>query len=131
MADLAMSDKAYATAAGLYAKAAKATLGNSTLRYTAKNHALKAAVCHLADDEPEAARRVLEHHSKADRTFAERLENKMLMKLAWALTDRNINGFESVLLRCGQERILSRYHQQILFKVKQAIVPDEEDFVFA
>jgi alpha-soluble NSF attachment protein len=131
MADLAMSDKAYATAAGLYVQAAKATLGNSTLRYTAKNHALKAAICHIADNEPAAARQVLENHSKVDRVFAERLEKTMLMKLAWTLTNRNTIGYETCLLRCRQERILSRFHLQILVEVKQAIVPDEEELVFA
>lgn len=128
VADIAALDADYYKAIGNYEKVAAASVSNNLMRYSVKDYFLKAGICHLATQDTVATDRALEKYRDMDPTFTQTREHQLLVDLTEAVKAGNQEEFTDRLFQFDQMSKLDKWKTEILVRVKNMIVAEEEDF---
>ncbi|KAI0163186.1 hypothetical protein LQW54_011204 [Pestalotiopsis sp. IQ-011] len=128
VADIAALDADYYKAIGNYEKVATASVSNNLMRYSVKDYFLKAGICHLATQDTVATDRALEKYRDMDPTFTQTREHQLLVDLTEAVKAGNQEEFTDRLFQFDQMSKLDKWKTEILVRVKNMIVAEEEDF---
>lgn len=126
VADLAALEADYYKAIQHYEKIAETSVNNNLLRYSVKDHLLKAGICHLATEDLVGANRAFEKYRELDPTFATTREHQLLVDLAGSIESQDSGDFEDKLYQYDQMSKLDKWKTEILLRIKGNI--KEEDF---
>lgn len=126
VADLAALEGDYYKAIQYYEKIADTSVNNNLLRYSVKDHFLKAGICHLATEDLVGTNRAFEKYKEMDPTFTSTREHQLLVDLTAAIESQDSGDFEDKLYQYDQMSKLDKWKTEILLRLKNNI--KEEDF---
>lgn len=116
----------YAIAAGLFEKIAAGALESNLLKYGARDHLLRAGMCHAVDDQVEATR-ALERYRELDPSFVGSREDELLGKIVAAIADTDVEAFTNAVYEFDSISKLDDWKTSILLKIKNSIRDEEDD----
>lgn len=118
----------HAIAAKLYEEVAAAALNSRLLKYGAREHLLRAGLCHCVDDHLGASR-AMERYNGLDATFADSREGELLAKVIAAADEGDVEAFTNAVYTYDSISKLDDWKTSILLKIKTSIRESEEDLL--
>ncbi|XP_785670.2 alpha-soluble NSF attachment protein [Strongylocentrotus purpuratus] len=115
----------YSKACQIYEEVASSAMDNSLLKYSAKDHFFKAALCHLCID-LQNAQLALQRYNDSFATFADSREYKLLQKLIGALEDQNEDAYTEAVKEYDSISRLDQWLTTILLRIKKSISSDPD-----
>lgn len=109
----------------LYEQIAAGSIDNNMLKWSVKDHFLRAGLCHLAKGDVVAAERAVERYMDMDATFSSQRECKFLQDLVAACKNYDVEAFTNAVVEFDSISKLDSWKTSILLKVKNSI--KEED----
>jgi len=126
MAMIAGTQGDYKVAADLFEKIATAALDSNLLKYGARDHLLRAGMCHCVEDQVEASR-ALERYRELDASFVGSREDELLGKIVAAVTDCDVEAFTNAVFEFHSISKLDDWKTSLLLKIKKSISDEEDD----
>ncbi|XP_041468983.1 alpha-soluble NSF attachment protein-like [Lytechinus variegatus] len=115
----------YAKACQIYEDVASSAVENSLLKYSAKDHYFKAALCHLCID-LQNAQIALQKYPETFSAFADSREYKLLQKLVAAIEDQNEDAYTEAVKEFDSITRLDQWLTTILLRIKKSISSDPD-----
>ncbi|KAK4469932.1 hypothetical protein MN116_007433 [Schistosoma mekongi] len=125
VAQLAAQLGQYVKAANLFEEAGKASMENNLLKYGAKGHLFKAAICHFCVDLING-QKALKNYEECYPMFADSRECGLMKKLSEALEQENVEAFTVAVKEYDSITRLEPWITSLMLKLKKTI-SDEED----
>jgi len=111
----------YAKAIELYEQVAKASLDNNLLKWGAKEHLLRALLCHLAAEDLVGAQKALDNYKNWDVSFASSRECKFVEEIIQSVEKYDVEAFTQAVVDFDSVVKLDNWKTKVLLKVKQGI----------
>jgi len=111
----------YSKAIELYEQVAKASLDNNLLKWGAKEHLLRAILCHLAAEDLVGAQKALDNYKNWDVSFATSREGKFVEEIIQAVEKYDVEAFTQAVVDFDAVIKLDNWKTKVLLKVKQGI----------
>jgi len=105
----------------LYEQVAKASLDNNLLKWGAKDHLLRALLCHLAAEDLVGAQKGLENYKSWDASFASSRECKFVEEIMQAVEKYDVDAFTQAVVDFDSVVKIDNWKTKVLLKVKQGI----------
>lgn len=116
----------YKISADLFEKIAQSALESNLLKYGARDHLLRAGMCHCVEDQVEASRAV-ERYREMDPSFVGSREDELLSKIVSAIQDCDVEAFTNAVYDFDSISKLDDWKTSILLKIKNSIRDEEDD----
>lgn len=116
----------YTYAAKTFEQIAGAALENRLLRYGARDHLLRAGICHCIEDQVAAARAV-ERYRELDSSFKDSREEELLTKIVDAVEEADAEAFTNAVYQFDQISKLDDWKTTMLLMIKKNISEEEDD----
>jgi len=110
----------YDRAINIYEKVATESLGSALGKYKAKDHFMKAAVCHLVRDVV-GARKALEKYQDLQLEFSGTRQCKFLAELIEACSNYDVEAFQKAIFDYDSITRLDQWYTSQLLKIKQQL----------
>jgi len=105
----------------IYEQVAKSSLDNNLLKWGAKEHLQRAALCHLANEDLVGAQKAVENYKSWDVTFASARECKFVEELIAAVEKYDVEAFTQAAADYDSISKLDNWKTKVLIKVKKGI----------
>ncbi|GAB6020995.1 hypothetical protein CHUAL_003635 [Chamberlinius hualienensis] len=115
----------YDKAIELYERVGQASLESSLLKYSAKEHFFRAALCHLCVDLLNAQHAVQKYEDMYP-AFIDSREHKLLKNLMLHLEEQNVDGFTDAVKEYDSISRLDQWYTTILLRIKKQVA-DQTD----
>ncbi|CAH8497488.1 unnamed protein product [Schistosoma mattheei] len=112
-------------AANLFEEAGKASMENNLLKYGAKGHLFKAAICHFCVDLING-QKALKTYEECYPMFADSRECALMKKLSEALEQENVEAFTTAVQEYDNITRLEPWITSLLLKLKKTISEEED-----
>ncbi|CAH8513068.1 unnamed protein product [Schistosoma rodhaini] len=112
-------------AANLFEEAGKASMENNLLKYGAKGHLFKAAICHFCVDLING-QKALKTYEECYPMFADSRECALIKKLSEALEQENVEAFTTAVQEYDNVTRLEPWITSLLLKLKKTISEEED-----
>ncbi|CAH8513920.1 unnamed protein product [Schistosoma margrebowiei] len=112
-------------AANLFEEAGKASMENNLLKYGAKGHLFKAAICHFCVDLING-QKALKTYEECYPMFADSRECALMKKLSEALEQENVEAFTAAVQEYDNITRLEPWITSLLLKLKKTISEEED-----
>ncbi|XP_041353114.1 alpha-soluble NSF attachment protein-like [Gigantopelta aegis] len=116
----------YEKAIDIYEQIAVAAMDNSLLKYSAKDHFFRAAVCHMCGADPLNTRLVLQKYEEMFPAFSDSRECKLLKALLQACEDENVEAYTDALKNYDSISRLDPWLTSMFLKVKNTLSSETE-----
>jgi len=113
----------YPKAIEIYEQVAMSAMDNQLLRYSAKDHFFRAALCHMCQDIQDAGTAVAKYEEMFP-AFTDSREYKLLKTLLQALEDQNLDAFTDAVRDYDSISRLDQWYTTMLLRVKKTIEGD-------
>lgn len=110
----------YEKAIGIYEQIGESSLSNNLLKYGAKDHFFRAALCRLIQDRGDAEI-ALDKYQRINPSFADSREYKLLKKLIDAMEEGNVDNFTEAVKEYDSISRLDQWYTAILLKIKKSM----------
>mmetsp|Transcript_28670 Transcript_28670/g.111923 ORF Transcript_28670/g.111923 Transcript_28670/m.111923 type:complete len:315 (-) Transcript_28670:266-1210(-) len=127
IAELSALAEKYPQAIELYESVAQAALDSNLLRYGAKEHLLRAGMCHLCLGDDVGASRALQRYSEIDPSFRGSREHKLLQGIVEAVENGDVEAFTNTVYEFDSIATLDPWKTKILLRIKNGLKSNEED----
>jgi len=114
----------YKKAIAIYEQVATAALESSLLKYSAKDHLFRAALCHLCLDATDAAT-ALSRYEQMYPAFQDSRECKLLRSLMDHIEAQDVDAFTDAVKEYDSISRLDQWYTALLLRVKKTIEGDE------
>lgn len=115
----------YDKAIELYERVGQASLESSLLKYSAKEHFFRAALCHLCVDLLNA-QHAIQKYEEMYPAFTDSREHKLLKNLMQHLEEQNVDGFTDAVKEYDSISRLDQWYTTILLRIKKQVA-DQTD----
>jgi len=116
----------FVKASAIFEQLGKASMENQLLRYGAKDHFFKAAVCHMNIDFLNA-RQAVERYNDMFPVFADSREYKLLDKLLAAADEENVDAYTESVREYDSISRIDPWLTSLLLRAKKTLSGDEAD----
>lgn len=113
----------YPKAVQIYEQVATSSMDNQLLRYSAKDHFFRAALCHMCQ-EPQEAAIAIQKYEEMFPAFSDARECKLVKKLLTALEDVNVEAYTEAVREYDSISRLDQWYTTMLLRVKKTIEGD-------
>jgi alpha-soluble NSF attachment protein len=127
LASISASDGKYAKAAELFERIAADSLDNNLLKYSARDHLLKAGLCRLCLGDAVGAARAVHNYKNMDASFAPSREGQLLDAVVKTVEDGDVDAFTNAVYEYDNISKLDDWKTSILLKIKNSIKEVEDD----
>jgi len=115
----------YDKAIEIYEQVATSAMDNQLLRYSAKDHFFRAALCHMCRDIQDAAISIQKYEEMFP-AFSDARECKLVKTLIGCVEDSNVDGFTDAVREYDTISRLDQWYTTILLRVKKSIEGDTD-----
>lgn len=116
----------YPRAIDIYEQVAAAAVDSPLLKYSAKDHFFKAALCHFCIDALNA-KLAMQKYEEMFPAFTDSRECKLLKKLLEAHEEQNVDGYTDAVKEYDSISRLDQWLTTMLLRIKKTIQGEEED----
>lgn len=109
----------------IYESIGQSSLDNNLLKYGAKEHFLRAGLCHLCVDLLNA-QIAIKRYEDMNPAFADSREGKLLKDLSEKIEARDVDGFAEVVKNYDSISRLDPWYTTLLLRIKNKIVPEDD-----
>lgn len=117
----------YAKAADLFEKVASDALESNLLKYSAREHLLRAGICRLCVGDAVGSSRAVESYNAMDSTFPTSREGQLLSTIAKAVEEGDADNFTNAVYDYDSLSKLDEWKTGMLLKIKNSIKEAEDD----
>lgn len=110
----------YDKAIEIYERVGQSSLESSLLKYSAKEHFFRAALCHLCVDHLNAQHSIQKYEEMYP-AFIDSRENKLLKTLMQHVEDQNVDGFTEAVKDYDSISRLDQWYTTILLRIKKQV----------
>jgi alpha-soluble NSF attachment protein len=121
------SEGKYGEAAELFERIAADAMESNLLKYSARDHLLKAGLCRLCMGDTVGAARAVQSYFATDGSFATSREGQLLINVVKTVEDGDVEAFTNAVYEYDSISKLDDWKTGILLKVKNSIKEDEDD----
>ncbi|XP_060172827.1 alpha-soluble NSF attachment protein-like [Lycium barbarum] len=125
IAEFSAQTEKYQRAIEIFEEIARDSVKNNLLKYGVRGHLLNAGICQLCKGDVVAINNALERYQELDPTFSSTREYKLLVDLAAAIDEENIDKFTDVIREYDNMTRLDGWKTTLLLKVKEAVKAKE------
>ncbi|KAK4343571.1 hypothetical protein RND71_036665 [Anisodus tanguticus] len=125
IAEFSAQTEKYQRAIEIFEEIARDSVKNNLLKYGVRGHLLNAGICQLCKGDVVAINNALERYQELDPTFSSTREYKLLVDLAAAIDEENIDKFTGVIREYDSMTRLDGWKTTLLLKVKEAVKAKE------
>lgn len=115
----------YDRAIKIYETIGQSSLDNNLLKYGAKEHFLRAGLCHLCVDTLNAQIAVKKYEEMSP-AFADSRECKLLKDLSSKIEARDVDGFQEVVQDYDSISRFDSWYTTLLLRIKNQIIPEDD-----
>lgn len=115
----------YQRAIEIYENIGQSSLDNHVLKYAAKEHFLRAGLCHLCVDSLNAQIAIKKYEELCP-SFAESREGKFLKELSNRIEAKDIDGYSEVVQDYDSISRLDSWYTTLLLRIKNTIAPEDD-----
>lgn len=115
----------YDKAIEIYEQVAQSSMDNQLLRYGAKDHFFRAAICHMCNDIQDAGVAVARYEEMFP-AFSDSRECKLVKALLQAVEDQNVDNYTEAVREYDTISRLDQWYTSLLLKVKKAIAEEDD-----
>lgn len=115
----------YDKAIQIYESIGQSSLDNNLLKYGAKEHFLRAGLCHLCVDTLNA-QIAIKRFEEMSPAFADSRECKLLKDLSTKIEARDVDGFAQVVQDYDSISRFDDWYTTLLLRIKNSIVPEDD-----
>lgn len=115
----------YDRAIEIYESIGQSSLDNQLLKYGAKEHFLRAGLCHLCVDTLNA-QIAIKRYEEMSPAFADSRECKLLKDLGTKIEARDVEGFAQVVQDYDSISRFDNWYTTLLLRIKNKITPDDD-----
>jgi len=119
----------YQRAIDIYQKIAHASIDNNLLKWSVKDYLFRAGLCYLAIGEMIATKRALEQFQTMDHTFGTSRECKLLMELAEAVEESDVEKFKAAVIEFDSISKLEPWKRTIVSRIENKIKEADDDIL--
>uniref|UniRef100_A0A3B3VY72 N-ethylmaleimide-sensitive factor attachment protein, alpha b n=1 Tax=Poecilia latipinna TaxID=48699 RepID=A0A3B3VY72_9TELE len=116
----------YQKAIEIYEQVGTHAMDSTLLKYSAKDHFFKAALCHFCVDMLNA-KLAMQKYEEMFPAFSDSRECKLLKKLLDAYEEQNVDGYTDAVKEYDTISRLDQWLTTMLLRIKKAIQDDESD----
>ncbi|XP_062496540.1 alpha-soluble NSF attachment protein [Pezoporus occidentalis] len=116
----------YPRALDIYEQVAAAAMDSPLLKYSAKEHFFRAALCHFCIDALNA-KLAMQKYEEMFPAFSDSRECKLLKKLLEAHEEQNVDGYTDAVKEYDSISRLDQWLTTMLLRIKKTIQGEEED----
>ncbi|KAM4643481.1 alpha-soluble NSF attachment protein [Amazona ochrocephala] len=116
----------YPRALDIYEQVAAAAVDSPLLKYSAKEHFFRAALCHFCIDALNA-KLAMQKYEEMFPAFSDSRECKLLKKLLEAHEEQNVDGYTDAVKEYDSISRLDQWLTTMLLRIKKTIQGEEED----
>ncbi|XP_031477942.1 alpha-soluble NSF attachment protein 2-like [Nymphaea colorata] len=127
VAQLAASLDQYPKAIEIFESIARQSMNNNLLKYGVKGLLLNAGICHLCKGDAVAINNALEQYQDLDPTFSGTREHRLLVDLASAMEEGDIEKFTAAVREYDSMTRLDPWKTSLLLKAKNKLKDMEEE----
>eukprot|EP01104_Vermistella_antarctica_P012125 TRINITY_DN3457_c0_g1_i2.p1 TRINITY_DN3457_c0_g1~~TRINITY_DN3457_c0_g1_i2.p1 ORF type:complete len:311 (-),score=74.69 TRINITY_DN3457_c0_g1_i2:118-984(-) len=117
----------YDRAIELYEQIASSAVENPLTKWNARDHFLRAGLCHLCSGDVVGARKAIAHYQDVDMTFGSQRECRFLDEIITACEDGDVEKFTNGVVQYDSISKLDTWKTTILLRVKKTIEAQEDD----
>lgn len=111
--------------AEIYEKVAHSCIESPLLKYSAKEHFFRAALCHLCIDFIDCSN-ALKNYEEAFPRFTDSRECKLITTLISKIEERDLDGFTAAVQDYDSISPLDSWFSNLLLRIKQSIDGDDD-----
>ncbi|KAI2798513.1 hypothetical protein RDWZM_009765 [Blomia tropicalis] len=115
----------FAKSAEIYEKVAHSCIESPLLKYSAKEHFFRAALCHLCIDFIDCSN-ALKNYEEAFPRFTDSRECKLITTLISKIEERDLDGFTAAVQDYDSISPLDSWFSNLLLRIKQSIDGDDD-----
>ena len=115
----------YERAIKIYESIGQSSLDNNLLKYGAKEHFLRAGLCHLCVDTLNA-QIAIKQYEEMSPAFADSRECKLLKNLGTKIEARDVDGFAEVVQDYDSISRFDSWYTTLLLRIKNQIAPEDD-----
>ncbi|KAJ1988344.1 vesicular-fusion protein S17 [Dimargaris cristalligena] len=115
----------YPKAMEIFERIAAASVDNQLTKWSVKEYLLKAGICRLAAGDDIATQNALHRYQEMDVAFGSTRECKLLVHLADAARNHDVDAFTHFVFEYDQMTKLDNWKTTILLRVKKALTEEE------
>lgn len=115
----------YDRAIEIYESIGQSSLDNNLLKYGAKEHFLRAGLCHLCVDTLNA-QIAIKRYEEMSPAFSDSRECKLLKDLSSKIEVRDVDGFAEVVQDYDSISRFDSWYTTLLLRIKNQIVPEDD-----
>uniref|UniRef100_A0A6G1SIM9 Soluble NSF attachment protein n=1 Tax=Aceria tosichella TaxID=561515 RepID=A0A6G1SIM9_9ACAR len=115
----------YEKAIQIYESIGQSSLDNNMLKYGAKEHFLRAGLCHLCVDTLNA-QIAIKRYEEMSPAFADSRECKLLKDISSKIEARDVDGFAQVVQDYDSISRFDSWYTTLLLRIKNQIVPEDD-----
>jgi len=119
----------YTQACELFEKVAQACAEDKLRKFGARDHLLKAGICHLANGDTVAVRKALDRYSSISFEWSDSREAKFLSSLVTAAENYDENAFSFAVQDYDSLSRLDQWKTSILVKAKETIKNEDAELI--
>ncbi|KAK2168360.1 hypothetical protein LSH36_17g01028 [Paralvinella palmiformis] len=108
----------------IYEQVAQSSMDNQLLRYSAKEHFFRAALCHMCRDTQDAATATARYEEMFP-AFTDSRECKLIKKLLAAIEEQNADSYSEAVKEYDTISRLDKWYTTILLRIKKGIEGEE------
>lgn len=115
----------YQRAIEIYEKIGQSSLDNNLLKYGAKEHFLRAGLCHMCVDSLNA-QLAIKRYEEMSPAFADSRECKFLKDLSDKIEAKDVDGYSEIVTDYDSISRLESWYTTLLLRIKKSIAPEDD-----